>query len=159
MSSPPLFQTNTVRVQEQLGSLLDSFGRLPRAIGRRSLKKGLESGAIPFAKLVKAATPKRRGNLKKALKRRAKFYTNSDWTNAAVMVVFGKGGRHANVIEHGTVERFNNKTDPPRNLGAIKALYMMEQTRRSYEHAAVRDIEASLMLEFAKAVIKINTAK
>lgn len=156
MKSAPLFQTDTFAVKRDLGALINSFGTLPRAIGRRALKQGLERGAIPFAKALKQITPKKKGGLKKSIKRRAIFYTKSDFTNVGVMVVYGKGGAHANWMEYGTKERVANTTDPPRATGHVTAKHMMEFTRRQHEGRAVREIETSMMMEFDKALLKMN---
>lgn len=156
MKSNPLFQTDTFAVRKDLGMLIDSFGTLPRAIGRRALKEGLERGAIPFAKALKQITPKKKGGLKKSIKRRAIFYTKADFTNAGVMVVYGKGGAHANWMEYGTKMRVANTTNPPRDTGRVAAKHMMEFTRRQYERSAVREIESALMMTFDKALAKMN---
>lgn len=157
MTSLPLFQTDDYDFSQQLGSLVNAFGKLPKSIGKKHLGAALKRGAIPFAKVLRKATPRRSGGLKKSVKTTVVFFDKSNYLNAGARVQYGRGGYHAYLVEHGTNQRYTKKTGAWR--GFSKGRHMMAETRVSLTPETIYKIETELLISLDKAINEMQYRK
>ena len=158
MTSLALFDTNTYDFSQQLGSLVEAFGKLPKSIGKKHLGAALKRGAIPFAKVLRQATPRRSGGLRKSVKTTVVFYDKSNYLNAGARVQYGKGGYHAYLIEHGTNQRYTYKKFRAwRGFG--KARHMMADTRVNLTPETIYKIETELLFSLDAALKEMDYRK
>lgn len=153
--SAVFFKANWAEMEKETKHLIDAYRKLPPYIAKKHLRASMRRSIKPFVPALKAATPKRSGNLRRSVKAMAKFYKRAEHGSVAGVVGFSRGsktvrnmGNHSAIVNDGTELR---RKASGASTGRMPARRMLQQTLASHGKAILANVVSELAVGLERA--------
>ncbi|CAB4184552.1 Bacteriophage HK97-gp10, putative tail-component [uncultured Caudovirales phage] len=147
--------------------LIRAYGELPATLARKHLKAAMRRAIRPFAPALRRSTPKRTGNLRRAITVVVRFsnkisrnYYGNFQGGVTGSVGFKRGagkGNHSNLVEDGSVERrrvnFRGEKFGKNKggTGKMPARHMLRETLDARKDGILQNLELEMGVSLERA--------